>query len=294
MTIQQLINTRKAFLPHSSTPALDAMLLLAHALGLEREELYARLSSRPDQAAVACYDGFIERRAAGEPVAYITGYKEFYGLRFRVAPQALIPRPDTETLVEWVLGAGHGAEADAGAGELRLHDCCTGTGAIAIALRHERPAWQVSASDISRESGELFRINWRTHIGGRPPWRQQDIFRPVGGAGAGAGAAAGGAVKYHVITANPPYLSDAETAERLSEGWREPALALEGGEDGLEIICRVIQEAGEHLLPGGFLYLEAAESQMEEIFIILKNEGFSDIEYKRDLSGMKRVARGRK
>ncbi len=285
VSIQKLINTRKTLLSNSETPFLDAVLLLCHTLGVEKEVLYTLFTSCPEPPAVTRYDALIARRASGEPIAYITGEKEFYGLNFQVDSRVLIPRPDSETLVEWVLKS-HAHEA------LSLHDCCTGSGAIAIALKHERPSWPVSASDISIESRDIFLRNCRNCLGSESiRWHQQNILETPQPHSAHPNNLQN--LKYHIITANPPYLTDAETAERMQQGWLEPARALNGGKDGLAIIRKLIGQAAGRLLPEGLLYIEAADSQIERIICIFKEEDFTDIECREDLAGMRRVIRGR-
>lgn len=251
---------------------------------MSREQLYARLSDCPGQESIERYDDFISRRAAGEPIAYLTGQKEFYGLSLRVDNRVLIPRPDTETLVDWVL-ASHSEEPS-----LCLHDSCTGSGAIAIALQQARPSWKVSASDISMESGELFRHNWEKIIGSPSPWQQRNLLSPLTDLGESKQTPTS---SFQIITANPPYLTSKETADRLQAGWREPALALDGGREGIECARSLIVQAAQSLLPGGWLYLEAADFQIEQLCAIFKSVGFADLEYRRDLAGMKRVLRGK-
>ena len=285
MTLQQLIHSRKKLLSNSDSPALDALILLCRTLKTNKEQLYARLSTPAEPETIDRYDALIARRSDGEPIAYITGEKEFFGLNFHIDARVLIPRPETETLVSWVL-ASH-----ADASPLRLHDCCSGSGAIAIALQYERPNWKVSASDISRESGEVFHLNWKKIIGNNSvPWQERDML----GTGIFETDSETDNEAFHIITANPPYLTSAETADRLEDGWQEPSLALDGGDEGVNLVRRLIAQAGNHLHPDGWLYLEAADSQVDQIFAIFTEEGFADLEYKKDLAGMRRVSRGRR
>ena len=291
LTIQQLINRNKDHLSASHTPSLDALLILCHVLRLSKEQLYANLSVVPTFEEVARYNTLIDQRKTGTPVAYLTQQKEFYGLTFHVDPRVLIPRPDSETLVDWVL-ATHRVDSD-----LLLHDCCTGSGAIAITLKQAQPDWNITASDISIVSGEVFHLNWERLIGSVPvPWQQKNILRPqptIVAQNREQKAVLPTPI-FHIITANPPYLSSTETDNCLQQGWGEPAVALDGGSDGLKIVDQLILQAKDYLLPGGWLYLESADSQIDHIFAILNKQGFTDLEYKRDIAGMRRISRGKK
>ncbi|AHC15572.1 peptide chain release factor N(5)-glutamine methyltransferase [Salinispira pacifica] len=281
LSLSRAVQLGRSLLPAGpyDSPGLDALILLCHSMNISKEQYYARMQDSLPQAAGELYARALERRISGEPVAYILGFKEFYGLEFRVNPGVLIPRPDTEILVDWVLES-HPADSP-----LVIHDCCSGSGAIAIALAHMRPAWDVSASDISLAAGEVFGVNAAALVPTSPPlWFQSDLLE----------SAAQREMKFHIITANPPYLTPAETRERELEGWKEPMLALDGGEKGLDLIQRLASQAHDLLEPGGWLYIEAADDQADAIEKLLKTLGYADLECKKDLAGMKRISRGRK
>jgi release factor glutamine methyltransferase len=279
--IRELLAEARKLLPSGpyENPVLDSLLLLGNVMGLSKEQLYARLHDEIDDVLTADFLELIDRRRGGEATAYILGKREFYGLEFSVDSRVLIPRPDTETLVEWVLES-HGAS------RLNLHDCCSGSGAIAIACADSRPDWVISASDISYEAGAVFELNWRRLIDPSAsdpvPWHRSDLLTALP------------AESQDIITANPPYLTRAECEKKEAEGWPEPRLALDGGEKGLDLIRTLVSQAMGALRPGGFIYIEAADWQADTICSMLETSGFSDIGVKTDIEGRKRISRGRK
>jgi release factor glutamine methyltransferase len=254
------------------TPQLDASLLLAEALGVGRERLLASLPDEVGPDALARYRAFVERREGGQPVSYIRGRKEFYGLVFAVGPAVLVPRPETELLVERALAlAGPGA---------RLHDACTGSGCVAVAAAHERPDLDVSASDISEAAAAVFMRNCSALLGRALQFTLSDLLDRVTGA-------------FDLITANPPYLRDAEVARIKNRGWPEPALALAGGPDGLDLARRLIETAPQRLSSRGALLLEADPEQMPALEAALRARGFSDAARHADLAGLERIIEAR-
>jgi release factor glutamine methyltransferase len=272
-------------------PALDASLLLSHVLGTDRAALYARGPDPVPSEAEAAYADLIVRRAAGTCVAYLVGYKEFRDLLFAVSPAVLVPRPDTETLVEaalsWIddrLSAGSGRP-------LRVLDACTGSGCVAVSLKAERPALSVSACDVSEAALEVARNNARTLLGD-----------PAEGGRVAAGEApvsfylsdllSGVPGSFDLIVSNPPYVPAAEIDRLSAEVRGEPRLALDGGEDGLDLVRRLIAEARDRLNPGGRLLVEAGWDQSPEICRLLSAAGFGRIESYRDLGGHERVTGG--
>ena len=281
------------------TPGLDAALLLANVLNINRSSLIAA-SPRPLAGeAFAAYHDVLRRRMAGECTAYILGRKEFYGLNFRVNPSVLVPRPDTEILVETAMGmmkewGTENREQRPKAGRLagrqpiRVIELCTGSGAVAVALKHTMPELEVIAADISAEALEVAQANAECLL---PPdsiyFCRGDLYDalPMDR-------------KYHsqvsVIISNPPYVPTAEIAGLSPEVRREPMLALDGGSGGLEIISRIISGAPDFLCSGGILLLEADPRQMRHITVLLQQTGFADIQTHKDLSGKERVIGGRK
>ncbi len=287
-----------AVLAGSETARLDASLLLAHCIGVTRSRLFADLFREVDEAALHRYRGHLAARAEGRPVAYLVGTKEFYGRDFHVDENVLIPRPDTEILVEAALGAASGAVSCAGFGPegdsssgaalvappshpLRVHELCTGSGAVAVTLSAERPGWEVSASDISEGALAIARRNSRDLLGHELPFVRSDLFSSVGG-------------EFDLILANPPYVPSRETDGLLSRGWSEPRLALDGGADGLDLYRHLVPEALHHLCPGGLLFVESDPGQAAAIRHMLSDAGYTDIRCVEDLAGLARVTGGRK
>ncbi|MDR2096266.1 MAG: peptide chain release factor N(5)-glutamine methyltransferase [Treponema sp.] len=269
--------------------ALDAALLLAEVLNTGATGLIVRGEEPLSGADLSRYERLLERRLAGECIAYILGRKEFYGLEFRVTDRVLVPRADTEILAETALQEiRHIMDAgmDASEGPLVL-DLCTGSGVLAITLKHECPTAVVWASDISGAAVAVAARNAERLL---PPWgihfAEGSLFEPF------RNPSAGRPRRFNVIVSNPPYIPSAEIEHLAPEVRREPRLALDGGRDGLELIEKIIADAGEHLLPEGRILLEADPRQMYNITEILRNNGFENIEVFRDLAGQERVIGG--
>jgi release factor glutamine methyltransferase len=281
MTIREALAEGSAALAAADieNPGLDASLLLAEVLKTNRSSLIAAASDSLTEASRAIFDGFIKRRLTGECTAYILGRKEFYGLDFQVTPAVLVPRPDTETLVETAL------KQLASGSPFRVLDLCTGCGAIAIALKHAMPELEVWATDISAEAIEVARANAsRLLLSETIHFCRGDLFD----------ALSQGSGLFHMIISNPPYVPTAEIAGLSPEVRGEPMLALDGGGDGLDIIRRIISRAPELLCPGGSLLLEADPRQMQRISSLLLQAGFVSIQTNKDLSGKERVIGGKK
>jgi release factor glutamine methyltransferase len=264
-----------------TTPDLDASLLLAEAMQISKEELITRGEEplTPDECKK--YKKLLEGRISGECIAYILGKKEFWDLEFFVNKSVLVPRPDTEILVEAVLSkldkaAGNGKEAK------RVLDLCTGSGAIAISLKHEMPDLEVWATDISTEALETAGINARRHqLAESIRFYQGHLFKalPAG-------------LTFHAIVSNPPYIPSGEIARLPPEVQMEPRIALDGGKDGFEIIQEIITHAPNYLEPGGVLLLEASPEQMKIISTALEQNRFKNIKTYNDLSQMERAIEG--
>ena len=265
------------------TPFLDASLIFAHCLGLSRADLLARY---PETLAAGDIPSSFEeswaRRLAGESVAYIVGMKEFFGREFLVDRRVLVPRPDTETLVVAALEIG-----DAMRHDLRLHDVCTGSGAVAISIAAERPDWAVSASDISVDALDVAGVNACRLLPRQLPFVRADLLDALESTET-CGA------PFDIITANPPYVPAEETIALLSNGWKEPALALDGGPDGLTIVSRLIDQAGVVLVSGGFLLIETDALQSESVRVMFNRAGFCDCRIWKDLAGLERITGARK
>jgi release factor glutamine methyltransferase len=260
----------------SEEASLEAELLLAHALSSDRTHLYQRLrEALPDDAARA-FEALLQRRLAHEPTAYILGRKEFYGLDFDVTPAAIIPRPETETLVELVLEfigtreAGH---------ETRVVDVGVGCGAVAVALVADLPQAEIIATDVSPEALALARRNAERHqVAERIRFLEGDLLEPLD-------------APVDVIAANLPYVRSGDFEAALPEIRRhEPRLGLDGGPDGLRIIERLLRQAPARLEGGGALFIEIGEEQGDAARrLALESFPQARIEVKRDLSGLDRV-----
>jgi release factor glutamine methyltransferase len=288
MTIREALTEGSALLgaadPDTAcvdTPALDASLLLAEVLHTNRSGLVTAGPDPVSGEALARFRELLKRRLSGECVAYILGKKEFRGLEFTVNPSVLVPRPDTETLVETALkNLGKFPSLPAPHSPLSLLDMCTGSGAVAVSLKNECPSLEVWASDISAHALECAEANaLRLLGGGKINFIQSDLFSRIDG-------------RFNIITANPPYIPRGTIQDLAPELRKEPRLALDGGEDGLEIIRRLVAGAGARLVPGGILLVETDGSQAETVRGMLEKAGFLDIQSYRDLAGLKRVTGG--
>jgi release factor glutamine methyltransferase len=251
---------------------LDARLLLGHALGRPPGWLLAHDDAALDAAQQARYAELLARRAAGEPVAYLLGSKEFFGLELAVGPEVLVPRPDTETLVEWAL------ERLLPEASSRVLDLGTGSGAIALALARHRPRARVAAVDASPTTLALAAANGR-RLGLPVEWLHGDWFSPVAGR------------RFELVVSNPPYV--AERDPHLAALVHEPRGALASGPDGLDALRAIVRAAPAHLEPGGWLLLEHGHDQAPAVAGLLAAVGFTEISSRRDLAGRWRCTGGR-
>ncbi|MBI2524400.1 MAG: peptide chain release factor N(5)-glutamine methyltransferase [Candidatus Rokubacteria bacterium] len=256
----------------------DAEWLLAAALGVERFHLYLEPAQEVAASVAARVRGLVERRAAHEPLQHLLGFEDFRGLRLRVTPDVLIPRPETEGLVEWAL------EMLAPLPRPVVADVGTGSGAIACALAAACPALEVVAIDSSLAALAVATANVRAlGLAPRVHIVAGDLLAPL--------AALAGAVD--AIVANPPYLPSGSLPSLPPEVARfEPRLALDGGPDGLRVIRRIVGTAPRVLRPGGALVMEIGEEQAGSVASLLAAEGFSGIEARRDLRGVERYVAG--
>ncbi|MDA7416712.1 peptide chain release factor N(5)-glutamine methyltransferase [Xenophilus arseniciresistens] len=254
---------------------LDAQMLLLHALGRaphDRAWLLAHDTDALPAAAAEAYRALCTRRAGGEPLAYLVGHKEFHGLNLQVDARVLVPRPDTETLVEWALAVLAGQAAP------QVLDLGTGSGAIALALQQARPDATVDAVDASADALAVARANAQ-RLGLPVRFRQAHWL-------AGAPAA-----HYQAIVSNPPYIAEGDA--HLAALRHEPAQALASGADGLDDLRHLVQHAPGHLAPGGWLLLEHGWDQAEAVRALLHDRGFVDVQSKADLAGIARCSGGR-
>lgn len=265
---------RAAELPDSPSARLDAELLLAAALGKTRAFLRTWPERIVSSEAAKAYNGYLQRRRAGEPVAYILGQQGFWTLDLEVASDTLIPRPDTELLVETALALLPATLA-------KVLDLGTGTGAIALALASERPAWQVIAVDRVDAAVALAERNRaRLQLANVKVLRSHWF-------------AALGAQRFELIISNPPYIAAADPHLAAGDVRFEPASALVSGADGLDDIRTIISHAPKHLEAGGWLMLEHGYNQAEAVRGLLAAAGFDDVESRIDLGGHQRISLGR-
>lgn len=262
------------------SPRLDAELLLAHVLAVERVRLIIDSARALAPRELTAFRELIQRRRRAEPVAYILGVREFFGLCFRVDPRVLVPRPDTETLVEVALKRTEDAYLH---GEAL--DLCTGSGCVALAFGARRPTWFVTGSDISPGAIAVAREN-AARLGGVRNARflvsDTDAAFPTG-------------ARFDLVTANPPYIPSGDIAA-LGPDVRdhEPRLALDGGGDGLDVVRRVIEAAHQRLKPDGLVALEVGHDQAARAAALLEGAGFTDVERTKDYGGIERVVSGRR
>ncbi|HEX6395881.1 MAG TPA: peptide chain release factor N(5)-glutamine methyltransferase [Steroidobacteraceae bacterium] len=251
----------------------DAELLLAAAWNLTRGGLLARGDEAVPDDVAARFAAWCSRRAAGEPVAYLLGRREFWSMMLDVSPAVLVPRPETELLVERVLGQLTQARAE-------VADLGTGSGAIAIALAHERPAWQILGTDVSDDALTVARRNGSRLVADRVEWHAGDWFHALGSR------------RFDALVSNPPYIEENDPV-LAGDGLRhEPRGALTPGGDGFAALTTLINGAPGHLKPGGWLFLEHGATQGAALRGALVARGFSHVTSHRDLAGHERVTEG--
>lgn len=251
--------------------ATDAEWLLLHVVGKTRAWLFAHRGDALDATRRAAFDALVARREAGEPVAYLTGRRGFWSLDLDVAPAVLIPRPETELLVELAL------QRIAHDRMLRVADLGTGSGAIALAIASERPLASVAAVDASADALAIARGNAQRLGLENVSFREGNWWRPLAGE------------RFDLVASNPPYIAQGDP--HLSEGDLrfEPAMALSSGADGLDAIREIVAGAPTHLVDGGWLLLEHGWEQGEEVRALLRKGGFVDVSTHRDLEDRERV-----
>jgi release factor glutamine methyltransferase len=269
-TITTALDWGRARLQSTSNPSLEAQLLLGHALGLARGALLARGEAVIAAAALTAFAHAVQRRAAGEPLAYITGQREFWSLPLQVTPAVLVPRPETELVVERAL-------ALLGTGPARVADLGTGSGAIALALARERPQWHVTATDRSAAALEVAAANARALAVDNVQFRAGDWYGAIAGE------------RFDLIASNPPYVGAADPVLQGPALRHEPLAALASGASGLEDLAAVIGGARAHLLAAGWLVLEHGAGQAPGVEKLLVARGFRHVRCHTDLAGLARV-----
>ena len=256
---------------------LDAQMLLAHLLARPRSWLVAHDDARLDAVQAAALHAAVARRVAGEPLAYLLGEKEFHGLVFEVNADVLVPRPDTEVLVEWALELLRGGFA--GNAVPRVVDLGTGSGAVALAVKHAHPAARVLATDVSPAALGVARRNAR-RLGLDVPMRAGSWWAAIAGQ------------RFHLGLSNPPYIAGGDA--HLAALQHEPTLALTPGGDGLGALREIVRGAPAHLEVGGWLLLEHGHDQASAVRAMLQERGFDAVGSRADLAGHARCSGGRR
>jgi release factor glutamine methyltransferase len=253
---------------------MEAKALLAHALSVPRAWLVAHDREVLPAAQAALAQEALQRRAAGEPVAYVTGQREFYGLMFNVSPAVLIPRPETEWLVDFAVQ--HAPPY------AKLADIGCGSGVIAVATAHARNDVQVTATDVSAQALQVAQGNARQHqVQARVQCVQGDVYAPLAGQ------------RFDMVISNPPYIAQGDVHLQRGDLRFEPPGALTDGADGLAILRRVVAGARQHLQPGGWLAVEHGHDQAAAVQALFAQAGLAQVRCLQDLAGLPRNTVGR-
>lgn len=274
MNIREALFEAVSKLKSFELPNMEASILLCHTLDITKEQLYTSFNNPLTQKEEDLFFSFVKRRINGEPSAYITGHKEFYSRDFSVSSDVLIPRPDTEILVEKAIELYKKNSGNS------ILDLCTGSGCIAVTLALELPGSEITAADISPAALAVFKENCCIYVLDIQAV-QSDLFQSISS-------------KFSMIVSNPPYVKSGEVDGKVKDGLYEPALALTAGEDGLEIIKEIIPQSLDYLLDDGYLLLEAGFDQCEIIRDLMIQAGYTETGIKKDLAGRNRVIYGRK
>ena len=273
------VTVRRA-LAQSGLVPLDAQVLLAHVLRKDRAWLIAHGDDALAREQSDAFHALAARRRDGEPVAYLMGVREFWGLPLVVSPAVLIPRPETETLVELALARLPKAD------EKRVLDLGTGSGAIALAIAHERTQAVLLAIDVSADALDVARENARRLGLGNVDFAQSDWYADLPPKWNGA--------PFDLIASNPPYVAAQDPHLREGDVRFEPAPALASGRDGLDAVRRIVAGAHQRLVPGGTLVVEHGYDQADRVRALFVAAGFADLVVARDLAGIPRVVAGRR
>jgi release factor glutamine methyltransferase len=258
------------------SPRLDAELIVAHTLKIDRMRVILDADRPLEGAELVQLRDLVKRRRAYEPIAYLRGEREFYGLKFRVDKRVLVPRPDTETLVDAALTRSMHLSMS-----MRQLDLCTGSGCVAIAMARQRPTAQVFGSDISQDALTVARDNALRLGAYNTAFFASDLFAAFAGK------------RFDVITANPPYIASAEIPTLMPDVRdHEPRLALDGGEDGLVLVRRIVTDAPAHLEPGGLLAVEIGAGEASATVAFFEAGGLVDVRVHRDIARIERVVSG--
>lgn len=269
-TVRELLASAEA----QSISRLEAEILLANALGWSRTRLHTWPDSRPDREANARYHDLLQRRVHGEPIAHITGTREFWSLELAISPDTLIPRPETELLVELALAK---IPADA---HWAIADLGTGSGAIALAIASERPRCRITASDNSVAALSTAAVNARRLHLENIRFVHGDWWTPFAGQ------------RFHMVVSNPPYIAEDDPHLVQGDLPREPRAALASGPDGMDAIRTIATRVIDHLQPRGWLLLEHGFTQGTAVRRLLQYTGLIDVQTHRDLGGIERTSLG--
>jgi release factor glutamine methyltransferase len=257
-------------------PRLDAELLVAHALHIDRMRVILDADRPLEGVELATLRDLVKRRRSFEPIAYLRGEREFYGLKFRVDKRVLVPRPDTETLVDAALARSAHVSMS-----MRQLDLCTGSGCVAIAMARQRPTSSVHASDVSADALAVARENALRLGAYTVAFYESDLFAAFAGK------------RFDVITANPPYIASGEIPTLMPDVRdHEPRLALDGGADGLDLVRRIVTDAPEHLDRGGLLAIEIGAGEAPATVALFEARGLHDVRVHLDIARIERVVSG--
>jgi release factor glutamine methyltransferase len=290
ISIKEAINmaTQMLTIAKCDTPKLDAEVLLAFFLKVDRSFLFAHFSDDLDEKGSDSFFEIIDKRVSGVPVPYITGRKEFMGISFKVNENVLIPRPDTEVLVEETIELAN--EMQKGLASLEILDLCCGSGAIAVSLAYYLNKAKLTASDISGPALIIAKDNARDYkLTNKIKFVHGDLFEPFKSAGFGKS-------QFDIIVSNPPYIKSLEIQTLQREILEnEPLLALDGGESGLDFYAKIIEKAPDFLKKNGCLILEIGYDQKDAVFALLEATGkFKEYKVEKDLAGHDRVVVAKK
>ena len=272
---QALSGARNKLQTTSPSPAVDASTLLCHVLGCSPSHLIAWPDKELSQQQAVQFSDILQQRNAGTPVAYITGVREFWSLPLKVTRDVLIPRPETETLIDFVL------ERFSDKTALSVADLGTGSGAIACALAVEHPRWNITATDASIEALRIAQLNASAHKLENIHFLHGQWFEPLA------------ALNFDLIISNPPYVALDDPHLKADDVRFEPEAALASGEQGMDAISLLSRQAGNYLKPGGWLIVEHGYDQQQLVYDCFKQAGFDEIVQLNDLAGLPRVTAGR-
>ncbi|NNE36883.1 MAG: peptide chain release factor N(5)-glutamine methyltransferase [Gammaproteobacteria bacterium] len=275
VTLKQAIKHGVIQLTNSESAKLDSELLLSWAIHQSREYLYSHPEYVLNTSEFSDYNSLLDKRVHGFPIAYLTGTKEFWSRTFNVNRHTLVPRPETECLVETVLNVTRAERAD------RILDLGTGSGAIAVVLAMERPSSRITATDICPYALSMASENARAHDAGNIKFIQSDWFDELTHH------------QFDVIASNPPYVESNSTEFTYGDIRHEPRLALDGGNRGMDAFIRIIPQSVRHLNPGGTLILEHGYLKGEEVRNIMAEHGFKEVQSFTDYVGNERVSIGK-